>query len=65
MSIINSNSPHFQPAEHVFFRLYEPCDFCRVSMEEEMLSKVDGYNLCQDCKEEYLEDQKNNAELTN
>ena len=63
MTTLHSNHPYFQPSEHIFFRNYEPCDFCRVSMEEEQLSKVDGYCLCEDCKNEYLEDQKNNLEL--
>lgn len=63
--ILHSNHPHFSPAEHVFFRNYIKCDFCDVSMDEEFVSKVDGYDLCVSCKEQYEQDQKDNAELTN
>lgn len=65
MSVYHSNHSHFSPAEHTFFRNYIKCDFCDVAHDEEFVSKVDGYDLCHTCKEEYLEDQKNNAELTN
>jgi hypothetical protein len=63
MNTLHSNHPHFQPAEHTFFRLYEPCDFCRVSVEENELSKVGGYSLCDSCKAEYIQDEKDNAIL--
>jgi len=65
MSVYTSNNPNFSPAEHTFFRNFVKCDFCDCSHDEEYIDKVDGYDLCVSCKEEYLEDQKNNAELTN
>lgn len=63
MSTLHSNHSYFNPAEHTFFRNYEPCDFCCVTMDEEMVSKVDGYTLCEECKDEYLEGQKYNTDL--
>jgi len=63
MTTLHSNHPYFQPAEHTFFRNFVKCDFCDVAHDEEFVTKVDGYDLCIDCKKEYEEDQKENETL--
>ncbi len=64
MSIIHSNHPFFQPSEHTFFRNYEKCDGnCDCNFEETELTEWKGYKLCQDCLEEFKEDEEFNRLL--
>lgn len=42
-------------------RFQEPvtvkCEFCSVEVPEELIEEIDGYHLCEDCYNEYANEQ--------
>jgi hypothetical protein len=64
---MNTTSNFWNSVDGIFPAIFQQsiikCDFCDGAFDEELMDKVDGYTLCSCCKQDYEQDQKDNAVL--